>query len=549
MNIVKKQSNLIGWLPVFFILIVAIFCRLSFNFFQSTITGDGAYYLLQVRSILEHGWLAFPDMPLYFYFNAIIAKIIIWLNIATPDNAIIVTIKLVDSIIPPLSALFVFLFAKKINNSNGKIKYHDYMLTAFSVLFFPFIFFVSGELQKNAIGIALIFLYLLSMYTFLNQDKKRPFTLIAILIITAVTHFGSFTIMLLFTMLLSLFYYTINKKPLKPINTKTLWSAGIIVISILLTIFFLDIERAKRLLLLPFQIFENPTIAFWLNGQQPFDSLTNLYILIVNLFCIVAFIILTVHRKSVDTIQKYFAYSLIVLGLILASPFINIQFAFRLHIFAFIPLPIVYLIIFKIQISKITRVVFIALFSIMVLHSLRIGLVAHRKPPMSKEAYIELQTMKDSVCIKNNSVTVTRLFLGWWYAWELKTKVSQDYALTRQDFKKYSAVYVLRQINVAKTKGDSNILDYEIEVPVNSRLVYKGNNFELYELDKNVDWKEMPHKAPLIAGEVENISNNRFTINDGTLHYIIEYNPELNNLKNGERVKIWEKGSFLVPML
>ena len=151
--------------------------------------------------------------------------------------------------------------------------------------------------------------------------------------------------------------------------------------------------------------------------------------------------------------------------------------------------------------------------------------------------------MKDSVCIKNNSVTVTRLFLGWWYAWELKTNVSQDYALTRQDFKKYSAVYILRQIDVNKPKH-LNILDYEIEVPENSKLVYKGNNFELYELDKNVDWKEMPHKAPLIAGEVENITNNRFTINDGTLNYIIEYNPKLNNVKNGERVKIWGKGKL-----
>jgi hypothetical protein len=541
MNGIKKRNRLIVWLPVFVILLIAIFCRFRFNFFQSTISGDGAYYLLQVRGIIEHGWLAFPDMPLYFYFNAFIAKILIWLHLASPENAIILTIKIVDSIIPPLSAVFVFLLAKKINGTERQIKFHDYLLTAFAVLFFPFILFVSGELQKNAIGIALIFLYLLTVFTFLKQDKKKPLILIVILILTAFTHFGSFTIMLLFTLLLFLFYYITNKKLLKITNNKTLWSVVIILISIFLAIFIFDVERAKRLLSVPFQIFNNPLIAFWMSGQQPFDPLTNLYIFIVNLFCIIAFIIITVNRKSVDNVQKCFAYSLIVLGLILASPLINIEWTFRLHIFAFIPLPILYLIIFKLQLSKIIRVVFIVLFSFMLIHSLRIGLVAHRKPPMSKEAYIELQTMKDKVCIKNNSVTVTRLFLGWWFAWELKTHVSQDYALTRQDFKKYSAIYILRQINVEKTKN-LNILDYEIEVPDSSKLVYRGNNFELYELDKNFNWKEMPHVAPLIAGEVENIANGQFSINDGRLNYIIEYNPKLNNLKKGERVKIWGKG-------
>jgi hypothetical protein len=49
----------------------------------------------------------------------------------------------------------------------------------------------------------------------------------------------------------------------------------------------------------------------------------------------------------------------------------------------------------------------------------------------------------------------------------------------------------------------------------------------------------MPRTAPMIVGEVQNITASQFTINDQGLNYIIEYNSGKNNLINGDHVKIW----------
>jgi hypothetical protein len=68
-------------------LVIAFFClifglisfiiRFYLNFSQELIPGvNGGYYPLQVRTLLAFGYLGFSDMPLLFYLNAMIIKII-----------------------------------------------------------------------------------------------------------------------------------------------------------------------------------------------------------------------------------------------------------------------------------------------------------------------------------------------------------------------------------------------------------------------------------------------------------------------------------------
>jgi hypothetical protein len=537
-KIVNKRNSLIVWLPVFAMILLAIYCRFRFNFFQSTINGDGAYFSVQIRSVLNHFRLALPDMPLYFYFSAFITKILIWLHISVPGKAIILTIKLIDVIIPPLSAICVFLLAKKFDTNENGMKFTDYLMTGFSILFFPFMGYLNGELQKDAIGVMLIFLCLLNLYTFFTQNKKWPVNIFIILVLAVFIDFSTFVLMSFFIGLFALFYFHVIKEKLKAINTKTLLIVTGLLILIILSISLADIQRAKRLLSFPFAIFDNPVIAFWINGDQPFDSKTNLYIGLINLLSLVALILITVHRKSLERVKKCFAYSLCVAGLILASPLLNIELAWRLYIMSFIPVTIVYLIIYKLQLAKVTRGILLFLFPFMLIMSLQTGLMGHKKPQMSKEAFAELHSMKDKVTIQANSITVTKLFVGWWYTWELNTKVCQDYALTNEDLKRYSAIYFLKQTN-GYISSRNNVLSYEVSVPDSSSLIYKGENFELYQLNKNFVLKEMPHVAPIIAGEVQNINDHQFTINDAGLNYFIEYNSIENNLENGTYVKIW----------
>jgi len=535
---IMTKKRILHFLPVFLIMLVAIYCRYRFNFFQSTITGDGAYYPLQVRSILENFHLALPDMPLYFYFTALVAKVLLVFSNSEPNETIILAVKIVDILIPALSAILVYIFSKQLITKQDKPKFTDYLMIAFSVLALPYIVFVSGELQKTAIGIVLVFLYLLLVYRYTEKGNLHFIKIAGLLLLLAFTHFGSFTVLLMFTLILMLLNIreVIKWLKIQDMKMKAILTLGTLLLFAGILIF--DSARFTRLIRFPLHVFDAPMILFWIKGINTFNPILNMYTLMINLLAIIALIVLVRNKDEISNGTFRFTLTLIILTLILASPFLNDELFWRFIIYSFIPITLTYLILFRSIDKKLFKYITIPVFILIILHSSRTGLVGHRRPSISKEAYTELQSMKDSINLKSNSVVITRLFLGWWVAWEMNTNVSQDYAITESDFKKYDTFYFLRQINSKETFGN-NILDTEVNIPSNSEMIYKGENFEFYELSNKEDFKILPHKPPLAIGKISNISNDRFTISNGKLNYIVDYKGSEGDLKNGELVKVW----------
>ncbi len=519
-------------------MLLAIYCRYRFNFFQSTITGDGAYYPLQVRSILENFRLALPDMPLYFYFTALIAKVLLLINNSAPNETIILAVKIVDILIPALSAILVYVFSKQLINNQNKSKFTDYLMIAFSVLALPYIVFVSGELQKTAIGIAFVFLYFLLVYRYAEKGNIHIIKIAGLLLLLAFTHFGSFTVVLMFTMIFMLLNIreAIKWFKIQDVKMKVILTLGTFLLFVGILLF--DSARFIRLISFPFHVLDAPRILFWIKGVGGGNPILNMYTLLINLLAIIALIVLVRNKDGLSSGAFRFILALILLTLVLASPFLNNELFWRFIIYSFVPVTITYLMLFRLIGKKTFKYITIPIFVLMILHSSRAGLVGHRRPSISQEAYTELQSMKESVKLKSNSVVITRLFLGWWVAWEMNTNVSQDYAITESDFKKYEVFYFLRQVKAKDTSGN-NILDTEVEIPLSAEMIYKGENFEFYELSNKEDFKILPHKPPVAIGKISNTSNGRFTISNGELNYEIEYDGSLEDLKNGEMVKVW----------
>ena len=101
----KWMQNILSGRVLAFLLITltAIFLRLYISFSHNLILGvDGGYYPLQVRNILNTGFLSFNDVPLYFYFCASIVKVISFLGFTITDETIISVIKIIDSAALPL---------------------------------------------------------------------------------------------------------------------------------------------------------------------------------------------------------------------------------------------------------------------------------------------------------------------------------------------------------------------------------------------------------------------------------------------------------------
>lgn len=66
---------------------------------------NGAYYFVQARALLENGRLGIPDLPLTFWLQAGLARVVAALTGWTQDDAIVFAVKLADSVLPPLAAL------------------------------------------------------------------------------------------------------------------------------------------------------------------------------------------------------------------------------------------------------------------------------------------------------------------------------------------------------------------------------------------------------------------------------------------------------------
>jgi len=103
----KKPSVLLLAFTV--VTLSAIILRLTISFSHDLILGmDGGYYPVQVRNILKTGLLSFNDVPLYFYFCALIVKVFSLFGFAINDQMIITVIKIIDSTALPLLAIPLF---------------------------------------------------------------------------------------------------------------------------------------------------------------------------------------------------------------------------------------------------------------------------------------------------------------------------------------------------------------------------------------------------------------------------------------------------------
>ncbi|MBL9146999.1 MAG: hypothetical protein JNM99_25170, partial [Verrucomicrobiaceae bacterium] len=83
---------------------VAASARAWLHFSTPMVQGmNGAYYLVQARSLIEKFSLAIPDLPLVFVIQAAIAKVIHLLSSLDLNQAVMLAVKTVDSVLPALA--------------------------------------------------------------------------------------------------------------------------------------------------------------------------------------------------------------------------------------------------------------------------------------------------------------------------------------------------------------------------------------------------------------------------------------------------------------
>jgi hypothetical protein len=471
------------------------------------IGSDGPYYPLQVRSILEKGRLAFPDMPLVFWLQALVAKLFALFNPNNMEANILGAIKATDILLPPLAAIPIFGIMKQFIKPGENQHWRAYLLVAYAALNVSVTyFFMASGLIKNAIAIVFVFIFLNLIVDSLNNGiKKNSLKLSVTLGLCALTHFGAFSLLLVFMGLLGLFYWAFNKK-----NTgvKTFGIILTIFTGSLLLLYFFDHQRFERLANAPLKIFQAPVAFFLKTGlADVLNPMVIIQVFVANGLALLTLVHYFLNRRNMAQWAKALMLALIVWTFILAFPWLGIAYANRLYLMCFVPITVLYgLVFYQLRSTKLNIIVYIALFGLLV-SSLIFSSRPDRTTAISEAAYLELLSIKSNFPLPQNSLTTGRQDLRLLSSWVFGNLNKADYLLQKTDFITHRNVYILNPI-----KGDNlnTPRHRQMPIPSDAKALYKGDYFELNEL-LAVSWQDGIGKPALFRGKITSINRNKLT--------------------------------------
>ena len=541
----EKKNRLLRWLPVILFIVIAIIFRLYRNSTENhyLLAGsDGPYLPLQVKSMFEHYRLAFSDMPLLFTLCTIFAKFLYLLHIGTENECILLSVRFIDAFLPPLSAIPVFLIATELKTESIKSKFFTYLMVAFAILNFTPLFIFSHQLQKNGLAIFWIFFYLHYILKILKyENRKDVFKAIAILILCALTHLGSFGLLIFISGLIFIFWFVNQNDKLKSPSFKKLLLVGAVLISALVPVAIFDYTRFLRIINIPFKIFEAPVILFALNGQNfLLHGQTLIILVLTNLLAIQGIILILRHRSNMNKYKVIIGLSFATCSMFLASPLLGLEWANRLFMMAYIPLTVLYLIIFNAISTRWIRIPSALTFVFLLAVSFASALFNKSFISISKEAFAEFQQINNKFIFKRNDAIVSRQDLRLLANWTFQTKGVTDYLLTKNEFGKYNAVYFIQQI-----KGTNpSLRDTRIPIPGNYSNIFTGDYFEIYKINDNANLPTEPQKIfKGVKGTIIKILNKTILVKDYKTNkirtvFINDIGTNLLNIHNGMKVEI-----------
>ena len=539
-----------SWLLILLLILLVAGMHLlnnTFSYENFLLAGsDGPYYPIQVRSILEAGRLGFPDMPRLFALEAVVAKVLVWLRIASLEESILLAARYTASFLSVLAILPVYWIARTLNGPLAQWSWPTYLVLLFSVINVSTFFSFPGSLlQKNSFAVVWMFSYLYFALRLIQYGKRRDlYYSLAALVLCGLTHFGSLALLMLYSGLLGCFWLIQSRKSLvfQPIiGLKTV--ASIAFPFALIAAF--DPVRFFRLVTLPLKVFEAPLILLMLDGI-PFSNFVNpINFISSNALLALAIVAFILIWKKLGRPEQLFGFTSLILAALLLSPFIGFEWASRLQMMAYIPLTIAYFIIFSKITSRWVQLFPAALLGMIIALSIA-GVFMPRGACMSNQAYAEFKEIKNAVGLGENTLIVGRQDLRLLSSWEFGSKGMAEYLFTVEELKNYDQVYLIRQVAGSHLNENRFV---QAEAPAYSRNVFQGAYFELYDLKDIQAWRYGKGRPSFATGKVLDGEKGRYRIVNGPSGRIktvqVTENTKMQllglngRLEKGMQVQVW----------
>ena len=399
---------------------------------------DGAFYWVQVRSVLENQSLAFSDLPFIFWVQAAIAKVV---------GDVPLGVRISDAVLPALSAIPIYLIARRFKNP---------FLPAIAilvVLLHPIqLYFFTGDFIKNEATIPAVFFMALVLVNWEHQSKKLSVIyLIILFVITALSHFGT---ALLAFILIVLWGLLQMRRSGRKFWLKGLALSCVAFVGLLTSLAVIVPNRYERLvefLTTPSAAFVRPVIDGIIHGYA--NSIITFTIITSQIAVVVLAIISWRSRSNFSFSDMSLVISSLIATFVLSSPFISMEWADRLTGLSFVPLSIAAIIIFgnaekNLYKAPITVLAALTLLSSMAFTSYEMKIV------FSDEKYSDFKQLVQQVDIPENSVIVARHGVQYLSAWHFETDVVLESYFETADLSSYSAVFILAENRTSEKKED-----------------------------------------------------------------------------------------------
>jgi hypothetical protein len=460
-----SQVN-VQWHPLVWIMLAAVVGRAWLLFSTRFVPGvNGAYYLVQARALIERGRLGIADMPLTFYLHAALSWLLAKISGMTLTNAIMVAVKVCDTVLPTLVAWPVFVLVRRWAKARGRGDAVPLVAAALASLSLPW-FLVVGELQKNSLALVWFALLATTLHGWLQKPTRgRGAALLATLFPLGLTHIGVFGAGLVL-MAIVLPVFVLRQGRLLPWKQTLPWlGAGLallMVTSALVSSKF-DPSRIQRLIM----AITAPS-QFSSDGRQPPgrpDSPLSLDrwlpFLAFALMVVPSLIIAWRRRKELAAAD----FALVVGGastvLMMTGPWFSPDKSFRFYLIAALPAILVgSFSLLHIARQGVRRAV-LCLVLLTGIGSTFMILLPGGKAVLEDTTMVELKSLAVYIRNPERTLVVAEHGVEWWSAWFLHTFVAQPEALRPEDWQNYETILFLEvkagQLNLPGRGGPAPV--------------------------------------------------------------------------------------------
>ena len=430
------------------VLLLGVVLRARATLLPDLVVGeDGAYYLIQVRAILRQGHLAIPDLPLLFYAQSAVARLLAL--VIDPRAAVVAAVRWTDTLVPLLLAVPVYRFARSFAVKGGRES-----RPAAAVLLLGLVAVASGNslgmaggVIKNAAALPFSLLFATYVHDWLRHGAPRALVSAALCgSVASLTHLGGLVLTAAIAALVvaaGLLTPAARRRTLVPALALLARLAGIVGV-----VRAADADRAARLvhaLLHPGWLLADSPMAQWLHGDATAmvdDVVTSPEVWLGSALGLIGLYVLVRRRGDMDAATRVVVAGTTMTALFFSSPLLRPDVLERLAMMAYVPgmVPAIYLVC-----RTPSGSLLVAPLTVLTLLGGALTVKTLRVTALVRPAYAELQRLKAALP-PGRSIVVVRPLLRWWVVWAMDVDFSTGAGRALAHRGEYDAVLVLDEI-------------------------------------------------------------------------------------------------------